>query len=780
MSDNSTGSSGSSINSWTLLSPEEAAIDTAGPVDDGTESIGDVPSITEEVAEGTFEVKPSESEAPQETVLSEEGHQVCQGTSPELFGEGAASGPSAEDDPEICAPVIHATITTSPPDNDLLGAVPFSIATESSLFLSQEPFLEAYYEEACLIPEAVAEETPECVTNIGPASKPTAEIGPAFQPLSDIGPASAPVAEIGPASASGTEIFPISEPIQEIGPASEPVTEIDPVVKPTIITDPSSAPIAEMFPVPEPIDETDPALEPKFKISPSPEPPRSSFPDVTADVLDISHTSAIPGLDIRPDISSSSLSSEITHSPAAENPYPETPASSVLEEKDLVTDRDEHKSTYVARQAEPVGTDEPIEHGGEDSGMRQRRVHHPEEPRQSSDEEDVEEMEFRLPERKEEKPGLSMNHLIIGALALLCLGAFLISDDFDGTELSDQELLEKLVEENKQISILEAQIQAQKEELDRALRAAAEKGITDKEHARMKEELSALPGLKEELQALKARVSELTQLTAGEGQSPAGPARLWGNNDELKRQKLLLEHSKTRLETMKKQDWPKKWLGERLVEMQQRLSDQVDHISKKDEWRRKHKGAETREKGWSDGVQKHKEFLKKYRDEWEQTKPERKVERERRKQERSLQARSDHKQKHDHRADQHFESKDFWKLQEKKLRKKRNPPRHCQGMSSCADAEGLVHVKLSAFQGLLDTYLNKLQGLGAENKEAFHRLVGQFFHNGIFRHNKMLFSEFAKNMADILEDLADLLMDDDVLEEEMEEFEREVLWHFAI
>lgn len=55
--------------------------------------------------------------------------------------------------------------------------------------------------------------------------------------------------------------------------------------------------------------------------------------------------------------------------------------------------------------------------------------------------------------------------------------------------------------------------QAQKEELDRAVRAAAEKGITDKEHARMKEELSALPRLKDELETLKARVSELTQLT---------------------------------------------------------------------------------------------------------------------------------------------------------------------------------------------------------------------------------------------------------------------------
>ncbi|XP_053087255.1 pre-B-cell leukemia transcription factor-interacting protein 1 isoform X3 [Pangasianodon hypophthalmus] len=724
MSDNSTGSSGSSSNSWTLLSPE-----------------------------------------------------VCQETSPELFDEGAVSGPSVEDDPEICAPVIHATITTSPPDNDLLGAVPFSLATESSLFLSQGPFLETSYEESlsdvlptfdfspkqCPVPEVVAEATPEFVDKIGPASEPTAEVGPASEPTAEVGPASEPTAEVGPAS----------EPTAEIGPASEPKAEISP------------------------------ASECTAEITPSPEPLESSFSEVTADVClvsDISHTSAIPVLDIHtgvsshPESSSPSLSSEVNFSYAAESPYPETPASLVLEEKELVTDTEEHKSIYVARDAESLGTDVPIEHQREDSGLRQRRVHYPEELRQSSDEEDGEETEFKLQDRKEEKPGLSMSHLIVGALALLCLGSFFFSgtifdqagDDFDGSELSDKELLEKLVEENKQISILEAQIQAQKEELDRALRATAEKGITDKEHARMKEELSALPSLKEELETLKTRVSELTQLTgeepsepspgfSGEGQSPAGPDRRWGKKDELKRQKILLEQSKTRLEGMKKQDWPKKWLRERLVEMQQRLSEQVDRIGKKDEWRKKHKGGENRKNEWGDSVQRHKELLKKYSDEWEHKKAERKLERERRKQERSWQA----KQKHDHKLHQHHESKDFWKHQEKKLRRNQNPPEHCHDVSDCAEAEGLVRVKLSDFRGLLDIYLNKLQGLSAENKEAFHHLVAKFFHGGIFSHDRMLFSEFAEDVADILEDLADVLMDDDVLEEEMEEFEREVLWQFA-
>lgn len=63
-------------------------------------------------------------------------------------------------------------------------------------------------------------------------------------------------------------------------------------------------------------------------------------------------------------------------------------------------------------------------------------MHYPEELRQSSDEEDGEETEFKLPDRKEEKPGLSMNNLIIGALVLLCLGSFFFSGKFCSRNIS--------------------------------------------------------------------------------------------------------------------------------------------------------------------------------------------------------------------------------------------------------------------------------------------------------------------------------------------------------
>lgn len=38
-----------SVKSKSTASPQEVAVDNVGPVDDGTESLGDVPSLSEEV-----------------------------------------------------------------------------------------------------------------------------------------------------------------------------------------------------------------------------------------------------------------------------------------------------------------------------------------------------------------------------------------------------------------------------------------------------------------------------------------------------------------------------------------------------------------------------------------------------------------------------------------------------------------------------------------------------------------------------------------------------------
>ncbi|XP_016317937.1 pre-B-cell leukemia transcription factor-interacting protein 1-like isoform X2 [Sinocyclocheilus anshuiensis] len=755
MSDNSTGSTGSSSNSWTLLSPEEAAVDPTAPVDDGTESIGDAPSLSEEIAGSSLEVRSHDPEFPMvETILSEEGHQICQETSPDFFEKMVASGHT---DSEIHAPVIHDTITSSPPDSDLLGAVPFSIATESAFQFSDESVLD--------------EPTEEDVTDIFPGQHVPVQESPAPEPESKIPSTSKPFREI-----SSSPDVPVV------------TADISPIPE---ISDSSAAHVLDIH----------------ADVHPAPETPPLAMPSET----DTGFGSTV-------------------ESPAPDSPYPETIGSIETEEEPTFEKEDielPEKFPDVIREPESLGAELPAGPSAEDDGLRLRHVQPTILLKRSSDEEEEEE-EFNLPARKEEKRGFSLNHLIVGALVLLCVGSFFFSgsvvdlsnDDFEGTELSDQELLDKLAQENKQINILEAQIESQKEELDQALKMAAdkhntEKGALENQNTKMKEQLFELPGLKEELQTLRARVAELTKLTVEEDlpqqlkdsgppstaeSSLEGTEKHWDKKEELKRQKTLLEESRKRLEGMKKQGWNKQGLRESLMEIQKRLEKQVDQLGKREEWKRKHqehkgekkewgrkkehdsrwkKDEAERGKEWKHGKDKRRDHLKKYKEEWDHKKDERRQEREQRQKKRPWEAKPSKHHHHHH----HHEQIDFWKHQEEKLRRNRHRAEGCHGVSNCADAEGLVPVTLIEFQDLLEIYLSKLDGVPQESKESLIRLTAQFFSGGVFAHDKMLFSEFAEDVADILEDLADGLEgkqhDNDSLEEEMEEFEKEALLQFA-
>ncbi|XP_030645224.1 pre-B-cell leukemia transcription factor-interacting protein 1 [Chanos chanos] len=550
-------------------------------------------------------------------------------------------------------------------------------------------------------------------------------------------------------------------------------------------------------------------------------------------------------------------------SPAPETLYPETTGTAPAEEREREETELAEKLTEVVKEPESLGADFGVDRPAVDDGLRLRHATPAVALRRTSDEEDEEEEEvFVPPKRKEEKRSFSLNQLIIGALVLLCLGSLFFSDDSDGVELTDQEVLSKLDQEKKQIAVLEAQLQAQREELDKALKMAADSATAEKENTKLKEQLSALPGLKEELETLRSRVIELRQLTAEEetpeptssssqpsadspGEAvvtPPRPDRWQDKKEKLQRQKMLLEQSRRRLEEMKKQGAYKKGVRE-MVEMQRRLSEQVEQLDKREGRRRKHQederkkreggcerekkrqgsgcwtrdemmkrkdekhGRDKRDGGWKehDKTSHSREHWKKYRDQWEHKKDERRMERENRKKERPWQAsrrqtsphhQHDRHHHHHHHQQQHHSHQQsqkaqnnklhsFWRHQEEKLRKNQRPPEGCRGIANCAAAEGFVPVQLAEFQPVLDQYLGKLQGLPSDNEEALRRLVAQFFSGGTFAHDRMSFGEFAEDVADVLEDLADILEDEewggsnDALEEEMEEFEKEVLWKFA-
>lgn len=822
MSDNSssTGSTGSSTNSWTLLSPEEAAVENVGPVDDGTESLGDVPSLSEDVTGAAA------SDIAVETVLSEEGHQhectdsvrvfnssVCQETSPES-GEGPIPSSPIRMSPlpadlidrpdldlESQPPVIHDIVTSSPSDNEHLGATPFvtNIDSGALLDIAAADFLTAEPEECCSAP-------------------PLTETHPATEQVLDAS------ADFGPSSVFAAE--------PEVNVAIETLTATGP---PSCVDAESTEPPSQ---VPESLGTESPIND-----SPAPETVGPVEAEEKEEVV---------------------VEEEVAGEAAA------AVVAAAVEKEEM--ELPETVTQYEREQEEGEEEDEE-EEGGEssstfelgetcsfDDGLRRRNAPSFESPRpRTSDEEDDEEdVEFKLAERTEEKPWFSLNKCIVGSLILLFLGSLFLSGDFDASELSDgeqnqdglssdpqymKELLDKLTRENQQITQLETQLQAQKEELDSALEAVAasgdEKGEADlhKENVKLKEELLSLPELKKELESLRSRVTELSQLSADQEKPPAtsssGPqpgdkdgqsneeaAGLERRKDtskggrlkeDLQRQKVLLEESKKRLQGMRKDGGERKRVRNSLEEIQKKLSEQVERWSKKKpqeakwkgnkgknnerehwkkevkkEWKHSKEGEEKKGKEWNS----HKETWRKHQDEWEKKKDERRMDREERRKEKPGPGKNsqDH---HQHQHQQHqprqrhqCQHNGYWREQEQKLRRNVRAQPGCGSAEDCAGKEGLYPVELAEFEELLEGYLSKLEGSSAESKDQIRKLTATFFEDGGFIHDRVRFGDFVEDVADILEDVADALEeggreDADSLEAEMEEFEREALWKFA-
>ncbi|XP_044065233.1 pre-B-cell leukemia homeobox interacting protein 1b isoform X3 [Siniperca chuatsi] len=235
------------------------------------------------------------------------------------------------------------------------------------------------------------------------------------------------------------------------------------------------------------------------------------------------------------------------------------------------------RTTDVGKQADsPVDTEvgeERTEKTGEEGEpeVRRRRSLLAALERIGRTEEEGEE-EFQLPQRDEDT-GFSVNKCILGAVILVGLGTIFFSESDYGTrELKDAELpgkqewlnpevppppvdadstelLNKLAKGNQQISVLQAQLQAQKEELKVAKGQAAEGAkerlwweevekensrlkkemaslpVLHKENERMKRELEAVLALQKELETLRSTVTELKLSSAASeaAQAPVKP-----------------------------------------------------------------------------------------------------------------------------------------------------------------------------------------------------------------------------------------------------------------
>ncbi|KAI1885939.1 hypothetical protein AGOR_G00208920 [Albula goreensis] len=444
-----------------------------------------------------------------------------------------------------------------------------------------------------------------------------------------------------------------------------------------------------------------------------------------------------------------------------------------------------NKITEVGKQAEsPYDSELGVGSGTEGEGLRKRKTLSlgPLDQVERDGDEEVEE-EQRRPRDGEDGGGITLNKCILGALILLGLGTILFSgaftdldyEDVDVRELSDTELhgnkeqlnsdtepqggqemaelLDKLAKENQQINELQSRLQSQEEELSLALQQAEEKGREiarngelEKENERMKEELASLPALQSELESLRARVMELTLLTAKEEsqQGPASPSAAPSSGhtenskespaveeatgateesdplrEELERQKVLLDGSRKRLEGMKNdKEHRNKWEG----------NDEPKEMAKK-------------ERHWRGTPDKTP------------LKP----------------------------SHRHHEHNDYWKRKKEKLQHFYRPLVACIGIAECAKMEGLTPVRLADFEALLGGYLSKIEGAEAGGKEEISKLVKEFFVDGVFTHDKISFRDFVEDVADILEDMVEGDgEDDDAAEDEMEEFEKDALRKFSV
>lgn len=90
---------------------------------------------------------------------------------------------------------------------------------------------------------------------------------------------------------------------------------------------------------------------------------------------------------------------------------------------------------FICHSSEPSSSFDAGDTSGFDDGLRRRNIPSFDAPRpRTSDEEDEEdEVEFKLAEKKEEKSWFSLNKCIAGALILLFLGSLFLSGNFSGT-----------------------------------------------------------------------------------------------------------------------------------------------------------------------------------------------------------------------------------------------------------------------------------------------------------------------------------------------------------
>ncbi|XP_055083874.1 pre-B-cell leukemia homeobox interacting protein 1b isoform X4 [Periophthalmus magnuspinnatus] len=130
---------------------------------------------------------------------------------------------------------------------------------------------------------------------------------------------------------------------------------------------------------------------------------------------------------------------------------------------------------------------------------------------------------------------------------------------------------------------------------------------------------------------------------------------------------------------------------------------------------------------------------------------------------------------------------EYWSRQRERLQHSSKPQHPCDSPDTCAQAEGVQPVLLSEFESILKNYLSKAEKAGVEPSHIaeLQKLATEMFQNGVFPHDQMSFQDYVEDVGDILEDLVEgedgsEEEEDSAIEDEMEGFEMEVMEKFML
>ncbi|KAJ8343922.1 hypothetical protein SKAU_G00312510 [Synaphobranchus kaupii] len=293
----------------TPASPE-APVESVGPEDDGRRSPAEATNLSEEVTGPVAEEEPGDGGVPPEAALSEEGLQVCQETTPE------SSTPSS---PTVSSPSPSSHV---PLISDQEGHTPFGLDTDAVTSpcsdtdgLIPDSTATDAYTHISSVPENLAADSPapDAYTHISSAPEIFAADSPAHDTVIHTSSAPENLAADGSAHDTDTHISSAPELLAPDSPSPDTFTHVSPA--------PESYPDI----TPELLAPDSPSPDTFTHVSPAPE----SYPDITPKPFASANSAPETYTDISPEPFAPANSTPETYTDISPEPF--APASSAPE-----------------------------------------------------------------------------------------------------------------------------------------------------------------------------------------------------------------------------------------------------------------------------------------------------------------------------------------------------------------------------------------------------------------------------------------------------------------